>query len=100
VPAIVGAGAGVAERLTPPLSDLVLNDAGDASALVAQLLRWRANVDHYRHAAREMSGTLRAQTWQTMAEQFVAAVEEPMPAACAAGYRTTPRRPAVGCGIR
>lgn len=75
LPAVVSAGAGVAERITPPLHPLLLCEPDDAAELAERLLAWRADVDGYRAAALELSAALREWTWDHMAARIVDIVE-------------------------
>lgn len=75
LPAVVSAGAGVAERIPPPLRDLLLAAPGDADELASRLLAWRAGLEAHRAAALALSSTLRAWTWDHMAARIVDIVE-------------------------
>jgi glycosyltransferase involved in cell wall biosynthesis len=75
LPAVVGAGAGVAERIPAPLRALLLGDAADAGELAARLLAWRAGLEAHRAAALALSDALRAWTWDHMAARVVDIVE-------------------------
>lgn len=69
LPAIVSAGAGVAERYPAPLAELLLETPDDANALAASLRNWRRHHERLLGASRELSGELRQRTWQTMARE-------------------------------
>ncbi|HEX8392972.1 MAG TPA: glycosyltransferase family 4 protein, partial [Longimicrobium sp.] len=71
LPALVSAGAGVAERIPAPLDALLLADPDDADALAARLRAWRAELDGQRTAALALSAQMRAWTWDHMAERIV-----------------------------
>jgi glycosyltransferase involved in cell wall biosynthesis len=71
VPALVSARAGVVERYPQTLTDMILPDPDDWSDLAARLLRWRADVAGWRERFRPLAESLRAQTWERMAEQIV-----------------------------
>jgi glycosyltransferase involved in cell wall biosynthesis len=75
LPAVVSAGAGVAERIPPPLRALLLEDADDAGELAERLLAWRAGLEAHRAAALALSAALRAWTWDDMAARIVDIVE-------------------------
>lgn len=75
LPAIVSRAAGVAERIPAPLDALLLDDPGDADELAARLRGWVSGLDRYRAAALELSGALRAWTWDHMAARIVDIVE-------------------------
>lgn len=76
LPAIVSAGAGVAERISPPLRPLLLADPDDADELAGRLRAWRAAMEAHRTAALALSAELRARTWERMAEEMIGIVEE------------------------
>jgi glycosyltransferase involved in cell wall biosynthesis len=75
LPAVVSAGAGVAERISPPLRALLLDDPDDAGELAERLLAWRAGLEAHRAEALALSAALRAWTWDDMAARIVDIVE-------------------------
>ena len=75
LPAVVSRGAGVAERIPPPLDALLLDDPDDAGELAERLLAWRGGLDAHRAATLALSGELRAWTWDRMAARIVDIVE-------------------------
>ncbi len=79
VPAIVSRDAGVAERYPPELGELLLPDPDDAHDLVMRMLRWRAQIDEYKHRITPLTATLRGWTWRDMAAQMVAIAENSAP---------------------
>ena len=70
VPAIVSAGAGVAERYPTPLRDLLLSDPEDVDDLVKSMFMWRSRIDFWRLRVTEFSKELRAYSWREMAERI------------------------------
>ncbi|VTU00951.1 glycosyl transferase family 1 : Glycosyltransferase OS=Hyalangium minutum GN=DB31_3627 PE=4 SV=1: Glyco_transf_4: Glycos_transf_1 [Gemmataceae bacterium] len=76
LPAIVSAGAGVAERYPADLADLLLPDPESAADLAARLRHWRLTPDAYRRRVAPFSEALRAGTWDAMARNFLRAVGE------------------------
>ena len=76
LPAVVSARAGVAERFPPELRELLLEDPESPAELRALLERWRGRLSELSGRALALSGTLRAYTWETMGERFLAAVGE------------------------
>jgi glycosyltransferase involved in cell wall biosynthesis len=70
VPAIVSAGAGVAERYPPELRHWLLPDPEDPGDLAGRLLRWRADQTRWREQALQFSQELRHYGWREMAERF------------------------------
>lgn len=75
LPAIVGVRAGVAERFTPALAPLLLDDVESASELALRLEAWRSDVDRFRGAALELSAVLRQRTWDVMADELIALLD-------------------------
>jgi len=72
IPAIVSAGAGVAERYPSELGNLLLDDPEEVEELVKKLLSWRSGVDHWKEVVLPFSQRLRAVTWDDMARDMVA----------------------------
>lgn len=75
VPAMVSARAGIAERYTPELAEMILPDSEDVAELVARLLRWRGKIDYWREQFSPLATTLRSHTWTDMAREIVSLVE-------------------------
>jgi len=75
IPAIVSASAGVAERFSSDLSDLLIDDPDDPGELCERLRGWRAAVDGWRTRAADLSPTLLSRTWDSMAAELSALVE-------------------------
>ena len=76
VPALVSACAGVAEEYPPELAEMVLPNPEDAEGLANRLRNWRANVAAWKDRFRPLSERLRARSWDDIAREIVAAVEE------------------------
>lgn len=76
VPALVTASAGVAERYPAPLGDLLIEDPDDPDELVDRLSRWREDPSRFAVPTRRVGDSLRAYTWDAMAADIVAAVEQ------------------------
>ena len=76
IPAIVSAGAGVAERMPEDLRPLLLPDAGSPADLVERLRRWGADETAWRARARETGRQLRRRSWDDMAEEIATIVEQ------------------------
>ena len=72
-------GAGVAEKISGPLADLLVPDPEDVRGLADRLRAWRADLDHYRQATAPLAEALRQHTWDFMAQEFVAAAEAARP---------------------
>ena len=72
VPAIVSASAGVAERYSSALHELLLPDPEDVNDLICRMLRWRTHRDDWRARVIEFSKALRAYSWRDMAQRFYA----------------------------
>lgn len=75
VPAIVSASAGVAEKYTPALGDLLLQDPNNPGELVDRFRAWRQNAEGYRTRVATLAMELRARTWDHMAAQMVSCIE-------------------------
>ncbi len=75
VPAIVSASAGVAEQYPRSLQDLLIQDPDNPWELAERLTGWRARVETFRTLVAPVSTSLRARTWDTMAQQIVECVE-------------------------
>ena len=71
VPAIVSAGAGVAERYGPEFTPMLLPDPEDVADLVERLSRWRSNMEGWQTGFRKFGDALRAYGWRDMARQMV-----------------------------
>ncbi|HVL67928.1 MAG TPA: glycosyltransferase family 4 protein [Vicinamibacterales bacterium] len=74
VPVIVSAAAGVAERYSGPLRELLIDEPESAGEIAARLRRWREGRQRYALAAASVGEQLRARTWDDMAAEFVRAV--------------------------
>ena len=75
LPAIVTATAGVAERYSAGLQDLLLPDPNDVEDLVQRLYRWQQQREYYRQQEIELSESLRRYTWDDMARDIVNTIE-------------------------
>ncbi len=75
VPAMVSAGAGIAERFPPELRELLIPEPDDAADLVARLLRWRAGMNYWKEATAPFARALRRRSWDDMAAQIAELVE-------------------------
>jgi len=71
VPAIVSAGAGVAERYSSDLSPLLLPNPEDACDLATRMLHWRRDIAGWRERLEPMMQILRTYTWNDMASRIV-----------------------------
>jgi glycosyltransferase involved in cell wall biosynthesis len=76
LPALVSRSAGVAERYPAELEDWLIPDPDDAADLAARLGRWRERAATPSAALADFSARLRGETWDHMAGQIVAVVEE------------------------
>src|SRR5205823_11373166 len=66
VPALVSAGAGVAEHYPTDLGDLLIADPNDPGELRGKLLAWRRDPERLRSAITPLSAALRSHTWDAM----------------------------------
>jgi glycosyltransferase involved in cell wall biosynthesis len=76
LPAITTATAGVAERYTPELQDLLLPDPNNPEDLVRRLYEWQKRSTHYQQQAIDLSAHLRRHTWDDMARDILQAISE------------------------
>ena len=70
LPAIVSASAGIAERYSDDLSDLLLNDPDDAIELADRLRNWRENCEALASRSGPLADKLRARSWDDMAREI------------------------------
>jgi glycosyltransferase involved in cell wall biosynthesis len=75
VPVIVSASAGVAERLSSDLTELLLEDPQSASDLGTRLQRWRARPDEFKDRTRRAGAMLRARSWDDMSRDIADVAE-------------------------
>jgi glycosyltransferase involved in cell wall biosynthesis len=71
IPAITSATAGVAERYSAELQDLLLPNPDDVADLVQRLYDWQQRHEYYRQQAIALSDRLRRYTWDDMARDIV-----------------------------
>jgi len=70
IPALVSRSAGVAERYSPALAPLLLDDPNDAIGLADRLRIWRSRAADFQAATQELGAELRRWTWDHMAERI------------------------------
>lgn len=75
LPALVSQAAGVAERYTAEMRELLLANPEDVDELVERLRAWQKKAAKYKSLVMALSRTLREQTWQRMAAQIFELVE-------------------------
>ncbi len=75
LPALVSRTAGVAERYPAALDGLLLDDPDDVDGLVRRLEAWREHEAAWAPHVAALSESLRARTWDRMAEELVDVVE-------------------------
>jgi glycosyltransferase involved in cell wall biosynthesis len=71
VPAIVSAGAGIAERYEPEYTPMLLPDPEDIDDLVARLREWRSNMPEWSSRFARFGEALRSYGWREMARCIV-----------------------------
>ncbi len=79
VPAMVSAGAGVAERYTAELRDLLIPAPDDVEGLVARMLGWRSTMNEWKERVTPLARQLRMRTWEAMSREIVEIVEDARP---------------------
>jgi glycosyltransferase involved in cell wall biosynthesis len=72
LPAIVSAGAGVAELYPTELQSLLLHDVDSASELATRLLTWREHSRALSAATEAVAKRIRERTWDRMASDILA----------------------------
>jgi glycosyltransferase involved in cell wall biosynthesis len=72
LPAIVSAGAGVAERYPEGLQPLLLPEPDDAPDLARRIAAWRADPGPTREAVDDLGRALRGRGWDRCAAEIVA----------------------------
>lgn len=75
VPTLVSAQAGVAEQYPPDLAGMLLHNPEDVGDLVEKLLRWRAEMEHWRRMFLPLSAKLRAYSWSDMGRRMLSVIE-------------------------
>jgi glycosyltransferase involved in cell wall biosynthesis len=76
LPALASRSSGVAERYSPPLDDLLLDDPENARDLATLLRTWRERHKLYRQATTALAEVLRRHTWDDMAERIVQLMDD------------------------
>ena len=71
IPALVSAGAGVAERYPAGLESLLIPDPDDPGSLAERLKHWRNNLEHFQTAVVPLADALGRHSWDQMAERIV-----------------------------
>ncbi len=71
LPAITSATAGVAERYSAELQELLLPDPDNVQDLVDRLYEWHRQQEYYRLQAIMLSESLRSYTWDDMAREIL-----------------------------
>jgi glycosyltransferase involved in cell wall biosynthesis len=75
IPSLVTARAGIAELYPDTLADLLIANPDDAAEIEERLRGWRRNLEKYSDAVAPLSASLRARTWDEMAQEIVRYVE-------------------------
>jgi glycosyltransferase involved in cell wall biosynthesis len=81
VPAMVSASAGVAERYTADIRELLIPEPTDVDGLVARMLGWRLNMNTWKQRVAALARQLRTRTWEAMAREMVELVDDARPGA-------------------
>ena len=75
LPALTAADAGVAERYSKGLGDLLLANPREQRELAERLRKWRANRAYFASEVLKLSREINAHTWERMAQQIVEIAE-------------------------
>lgn len=75
LPALVSAGAGIAELYPADLQDLLLRDVESVDEICERVRRWRAEARAIAARVRPFADRLRSRTWNDMAAEFLAVTE-------------------------
>ena len=76
IPALVSEACGIAERYPAALAGLIVPSAPQVRGLSVALRAWRAAADEWRARVAGLGGALRSRTWDDMAAEVTAAVEQ------------------------
>jgi glycosyltransferase involved in cell wall biosynthesis len=76
LPVIVSGSAGVAEKITGAFGPLMLPDPFRVDDLVARIRLWHEDPARWQAAAERAGATLRARTWDQMADEILRIVED------------------------
>ncbi len=79
LPAMVSASAGVAERYSDEMTELLIPNPDDADGLVARLLAWRSAPELWQERVQPVARELRRRTWEAMSREIVEIVEQSVP---------------------
>ncbi len=71
IPALATVQAGVAERYTPELADMVMPDPESVTDLVNRLLLWRGDMQGWKRRFEPLGAALRSYQWPDMAARIV-----------------------------
>lgn len=75
LPAIVSRGAGVAERYSPELRGLLLDDPEDVAQLLARVEAWAHEPEVWRARTEALGASLRARGWDEVAAELCERIE-------------------------
>lgn len=76
IPALVSRRAGVAEMYPADLEDLLIANPDDPREIESRLLAWRHDLERVRRRVEPLSASLRVRTWDEMAGEIAAHVEQ------------------------
>lgn len=76
LPAFVTQSAGVAERYSSDLRELLFGDPAEPADVAARLKAWAPRREQYRRAVLPVSALLRSHTWERMSAQIVDCMEQ------------------------
>lgn len=74
LPTFVTRAAGITERFTPELSELLLDVPPSPQQLVSRLRHWRCDINRYRNLVGNLGAELRRRTWSDMSREITAVI--------------------------
>ena len=79
LPAMVTASAGVAERYSNEMTELLIPNPDDVDGLAARLLAWRSAPEVWKERVQPVARELRRRNWETMSRDIIEIVEQSAP---------------------
>jgi glycosyltransferase involved in cell wall biosynthesis len=79
VPAMVSHSAGVTERYTPELAEMVLPEPENCADIARRLFNWRSEMGFWKERFAPLAHSLQQHTWRKMAHEMVSITEKSTP---------------------